>query len=283
MSGTSPPTIPSAPTKDVTSAALARESRVMLDAIGAISGRLQALEASPQGNPQGGARADNGSGNDVGELCGLLRQLISRMDNGNGGDNGDGASDAATGEEGVSSSAQTNEEEKGHNTEGSGGATYDNTRARRLAADAQRRADSVAAALEDDAVLGAAQHRYDQILSLHGRRADRPRIAERSSVYRRRVLRQLCDLSPRHKGINPHLVSDPKAFDELEAAILEGARKEAYNEATVAPGVLREIRERDQRTGREIIKFVGSFRTAMEPFLAPVYKVRRINRRPDEV
>jgi hypothetical protein len=284
---TSPPVIPNAPTRDATSAQLAvGEGRAMADAINAISARLQRVEGNGTARADSTRADDNGNGDVkalLTQILALLKNGNGRGDNGNGADGGDGSADAATGEEGISNSGQTSEEEKGHATEqvGGGGATYDTTRPRRMASDSAR-ADSVAAALEDDARVGEAQHRYDEVLSLHGRRADRPRIAERSSVYRRRVLRQLCDLSPRHRGINPHLVSDPKAFDELEAAILEGARQEAYNPLSVADGVMREVREREPRTGREVIKFVGGFRTAMAPFIAPTYRVKKINRRPDE-
>jgi hypothetical protein len=298
---TSPPKIAAErPTQDLTSA-LILETVALQDAVKIVSGRLDEMttkvtpQANPQGNPQGngGARADDNGTGDLGskmdQLIALMTKLVGSRGDSNGG-NGNGASDAATGEEAVSSSSETNEEEKGHATEepGGGGATFDTTRARRLASDSAR-ADSAAARraadAEDDARCGEAQHRFDEVLSLHGRRADRPRVAERSGVYRRRVLKQLAGLSAKHHGLDPHQIHDERALDEIEGSILEGVRQAAYDPQTVQPGTLREVRKRDQ-AGRERIEFIGPkvgyLQAGFGAFMAPSYRAK-INRPPGNV
>lgn len=138
----------------------------------------------------------------------------------------------------------------------------------------------------DDTKVAEAQQRADSVALLHGRRADRPRIRESSYSYRRRLIQQLASLSPRHRGVNPFLVDDPKAFDELENAVLAAVRASAYDpQFNTQPGQLREVRRRDA-TGREFIEFVGSM-DWLNQFSYPPQKAtfnrRRIERAEDRL
>lgn len=132
---------------------------------------------------------------------------------------------------------------------------------------------------DDDAKLGAAQHRHDSVLQLHGVRADRPRIGERSTTYRKRLAKRsqilLQDQHPLRR-VDFNLVSDRHAFDKLEAELIEAVKQAAYDpQHNVRSGGLREVVEVDQ-AGRRITKFVGGL-DWMNDFRSPTHRAK-INR-----
>ena len=105
----------------------------MEHALGAISKRIDAMKS--------GGRADDAGNGDLSARMSRIEAALNKLVSNGASDNGNG--DAATGEEGVSYSGETNEEEKGHSTIGTGEDTsFNGTRARQLASDSAGRSDS---------------------------------------------------------------------------------------------------------------------------------------------
>jgi hypothetical protein len=265
MPGTSPPKGISSPTGDAQS----RELAAMRDAMGAMQRRLDAM--------MGGGGNGNGGGGD----------------NGDGDDSG--ASDAAgTGEEGISYSGETNEEEQGHATEqpGGGGMSYDNpdgTRPKRMASDSAGRADRQRRRAND-------QTEADRIAELksgldysyqacRGQLAPLSHATETKRSYLLRALRPLKEFSDDFRDVDlaklPDEVLGGLAYTRIcndSVAVGTDPRRMA---AFLPPGSgLREIKRTD-RSGRTVSEFVGPVSAMLDPFRMPTARVKRFNRNPD--
>ena len=233
----------------------AAELAALTDAIGAISKRLDALTRGRKN----GASDDGGNG------------------------------DAATGEEGVSYSGETNEEEKGHSTIGTGEDTsFDGTRARQLASDSaradgrRRRADDVASEEERIAEMKAGiDHAYQ---SVRGSYAPLSHAGELWREYQLRSLRPLKHYSDDWRDVDLSKLADDalKLADRTIRAdcVRVGNDPRLMGEFMPPGGGLREIKRRD-RSGREISEFVGPVSAMLEPFRAYTARVKRFNRHPD--
>lgn len=156
-----------------------------------------------------------------------------------------------------------------------GAADDDDTRRKDKELPRQTASDDDAA---DDDRTATAQHRADSVATLHGARADRPRIGESSFAYRirsaRQIQRLLRDNDPlRHADLR--LVTDRQAFAEIEDKIYENAKQAAYDPAHVQPGTLREVVEID-RSGRRISRWVGDVAVTLQPFRSPPQRARVI-------
>jgi len=135
------------------------------------------------------------------------------------------------------------------------------------------RADSVAAlaaevatlkagaftALTDDQLneLGRIQSRADSVFTLTGGSTPRYHMGESLLNYRKRILKDMQPMT-RFKDIDLGVVAaDSKAFEIMEADIIDEATKKARDPATIKPGILRHRTVRGD-SGHIVHEFDGS-------------------------
>jgi 8-oxo-dGTP pyrophosphatase MutT (NUDIX family) len=108
----------------------------------------------------------------------------------------------------------------------------------------------------DYAAVADTQVKADRIYLMHGGRASRPMDGEAHLAYRRRLATGLKEHSPAWKDIDLSLITDEKAFANIEKTIYADAETAGLNPVAPPGDFLREIIEEDV-TGRKISKFVG--------------------------
>lgn len=139
----------------------------------------------------------------------------------------------------------------------------------KLAADIGRLDDRTRGPANGAAVasLDAVHARADAVLGLWGERATDPVPWERVEEYRRRCLAHVQKHSPKWREKDFSRAS----FDALTVAedlTYADARAAAFDPATVPPGTLRAVRERDE-AGRLVTRWVGDNSAWMSVFAAP--------------
>lgn len=150
----------------------------------------------------------------------------------------------------------------------------------RIAADIGRLDDRTRGPADGAAVgrLDAIRTRADAVLGLWGERATDPVPWERIEEYRRRCLAAVQKHSPAWKDKDfSRTYFD--ALDVAEDVVFADARAAAFDPATVPPGQLRAVRERDE-AGRLVTRWVGDNGAWMSIFAAPGRR-GRINERAE--
>ena len=108
--------------------------------------------------------------------------------------------------------------------------------------------------------------RADSVLGLWGETAPAPLGFEREGDYRRRVLAHVQKHAPRWQG-KDFSRTHGDALGFAEEMIYADAARAAYDPATVPPGQLRAVRERDE-VGRLVTRWIGREPIWMDFFMS---------------
>ena len=119
----------------------------------------------------------------------------------------------------------------------------------------------------DPEKIEAAKARADAVLGLWNKTASEPVPGETEADYRRRLLRTIQENSPKFRDKDFSRAS-LDALDFAEQLVYADAREAAYDPATVPPGQLRAVRERDE-AGRLVTRWVGTDPIWMSAFMQP--------------
>jgi hypothetical protein len=109
---------------------------------------------------------------------------------------------------------------------------------------------------DEVAALDAAQRRADAVLNLWGESASAPVPGERPSAYRRRLLSAIAARTPKHQG-RDFAMLPAGILDPIEERVYADAAAWGNDPASVPPGQIRAVRERDE-SNRLVTRWVGS-------------------------
>jgi hypothetical protein len=117
---------------------------------------------------------------------------------------------------------------------------------------------------EDSHALLVAQARFDAAGAALGRSASEPTMVDTPESYRRKLLKELTEFSPRHKDVNVYTLTG-SVLDSVEERVYHDAQEFARSTANNTPGKLLAVKERIG--GRECTKFHGDPLVWMQAFM----------------
>lgn len=129
---------------------------------------------------------------------------------------------------------------------------------------------------KDEQEMRGYQARADAVYQASGRRAPEYLPLEQPYEYRRRLLKPLQACSDKWNNVNLDKVDDA-IIDNLEADLFEAAKADALSPRDLRPGEMREITNRDEKTGHITTKFVGKDTHFVRQFTRPARRVKLLD------